>query len=69
MAERGGELGGQTVWRRWWPSGAITPAVLVLNEGKTNVGEGKQQGRRPLRGGDGADREAAECGGTPALGR
>jgi hypothetical protein len=67
MAGRGGELGGRTVWRWWWPSGTITPAVSALHEGKTNGGEGKRQGRRLLRGGEGVDGEAAESGGTPVL--
>jgi hypothetical protein len=30
-------------------------------------GEGKWQGRRPLLGGEGADGDAARCGGTPAF--
>jgi hypothetical protein len=40
-----------------------------LELGRIDEGEGKQQGRRPLWGGEGADREAAERGGMPALGR
>jgi hypothetical protein len=69
MARRGGESGGRMVWRWWWPSGAITLAVSALNEGGNDEGEGKWQGWCPLRGGEGADGEAAECGGTQALGR
>jgi hypothetical protein len=60
----GRESGCRTVWRWWWPSGAITLAVLALNEG-----EGKRQGWRPLHGGEGADREAAGRGSASALGR
>jgi hypothetical protein len=59
-----GEGGGQTVQWWWWLSGAITLAVSALNEG-----EAKRQGWCPLRGGEGVDREAAEHGGTPTLGR
>jgi hypothetical protein len=59
-----GEGGGRMVRLWWWPSGAITLAISALNEG-----EGKRQGWRPLRGGERADMEAAERGGTPTLGR
>jgi hypothetical protein len=54
------------VRRWWWASGAITLAVSTLNEGGDDEGEGKRQGRRPLRGGEGVDGEAARRGGTPA---
>jgi hypothetical protein len=69
MAGRGGESSSRMVWRHWWPSGAITPAVSALNEGKTDEGVGKSQGWHPLPGGEGADGEAAGRGGTPVLGR
>jgi hypothetical protein len=54
--------------RRWWSSGAITPAVSAWHEKKIDDGDGNRQGQCPLRGGEGADGEAARRGGTPALG-
>jgi hypothetical protein len=67
--ERGGQALERNKRRQWWPSGAMTPAVSALHEGKIDEGEGKRQGRRLLLGGEGADGEAAGRGGTPALGR
>jgi hypothetical protein len=64
MAGWEGESSGRTLWRWWWPSGTITPAISASNEaGGMMRGEGKWQGRRPLRGGEGADGEAIGCGG------
>jgi hypothetical protein len=58
-----GEGGDRTVRWWWWPSGAITPAILALNEGGDDEGEGKRQGRHPLRGGEGAGARARGGGG------
>jgi hypothetical protein len=55
--------------RRWWSSGAITPTISALHEGKIDEGEGKRQGWHPLRGGEGANGAAVGRGGTLALGR
>jgi hypothetical protein len=41
-----GEGGDRTVRRWWWPSGAITPAILALNEGG-----GMMRGRGSGKGG------------------